>query len=296
MILAKTKEDSAMLQELTLPAGRPGSGRRRYAAAMYFNGKGLLSDSALEVFRVCSALDGEAPDALLRERGLGHEIPAAQALSPEMIITGLVGAVDAYIASHASPGIAEARAGLAQWQQGAIAPVEAQGNALLDRWLSPALDSLRLTHPSLADAIGLGAPLLRWITYDGYPIDQIGHTFASAHTYASIIGESDAPIAARDWDMGLFLIAPQILYRDRRHLAPELYLPLTGPHGWRFGTGQPMTIVPAHRPVWNEPQAVHMTKVGSQPFLCLYVWTKDVGSVAEVIPAKDWPALEALQL
>lgn len=26
--------------------------------------------------------------------------------------------------------------------------------------------------------------------------------------------------------------------RDHRHKAPELHVPLTGPHEWRFGTGE----------------------------------------------------------
>lgn len=296
MIRAESEQDRAMLQELTLPAGPAGSGRRRYAAAMYFNREGKLSDAALEVFRVCSPLDGDGPDALLRERGLASEIPGSQPTSPTMAIARLISACDHYIASLSGPGVAEARTGLAKWRQGVIAPVAVQGNPVLDRWLSPALAALRGTHSDLADAIELGAPLLRWITYDGYPIDQVGQAFATGHAYASIIGETGAPIPARDWEMGLFLIAPDILYRDHRHLAPELYLPLTGPHGWRFGVGQPLTILPAHRPVWNDPQAVHMTKVGSQPFLCLYIWTRDVGALAEIIPADDWPALEDLRL
>ena len=83
-----------------------------------------------------------------------------------------------------------------------------------------------------------------------------------------------------------------MLYRDHRHAAPELYVPLTGPHGWRFGPGAPLIVKPAHEPVWNDPCAPHLTKVGPVPFLCLYGWTRDAQSVAEVVPAADWAALE----
>jgi hypothetical protein len=96
--------------------------------------------------------------------------------------------------------------------------------------------------------------------------------------------------------MGLFVIAPQVLYRDHRHRASELYAPLTGPHGWRFGVQRPLRTLPAHRPVWNEPFAPHLTKVGPTPFLCLYAWTRDVNAGAEILPATDWSALETLRL
>ncbi|MDZ7908534.1 MAG: dimethylsulfonioproprionate lyase family protein [Gemmobacter sp.] len=117
--------------------------------------------------------------------------------------------------------------------------------------------------------------------------------FADGHAFASLLGEA-APIPAQDFDLGLFLIAPHVLYRDHAHAAPELYAPLTGPHGWRFGPGRPLVLKPAHQPVWNPPQRPHLTKVGALPFLCLFAWTREVNSPARVIPADDWPALEAL--
>src|SRR5690606_3198319 len=112
--------------------------------------------------------------------------------------------------------------------------------------------SLTPTHPVLANAIHTAAPHLGWITYDGYPADQIGPDFGQNHAFASLIG-SAGHLPAPDFDFGLFLIAPHILYRDHHHAAPELYAPLTGPHGWRFRPGGPLTLKPAHVPVWNPP-------------------------------------------
>jgi hypothetical protein len=111
----------------------------------------------------------------------------------------------------------------------------------------------------------------------------------------SLIGEG-AAIPAEDFDLGLFLIAPHVLYRDHAHPAPELYAPLTGPHGWRFGPGTPLTVKAAHEPVWNLPDAPHLTKVGPVPFLCVFGWTKDTHLPARVIPATDWPELEAMRI
>ncbi len=296
MIVASTEDDLRALARLCTPPGHPGSGRVRYAAAMYFNRAGQLSDAALEVYRIISPYDGEDPAGLLRSRGLGAEIPTMTAGSGAAAVRLLLEEGDRYLAGLSGSGIAEARAGLSRWGGG---PVELPGdpsrNPVVERWMAPALDQLAPSHPALAHAIGLAAPHLGWITYDGYPAEMIGAGFAGGHAYSSLIGEEGA-IAAPDWDLGLFLIAPHVLYRDHRHQAPELYAPLTGPHGWRFGPGRPLTIRPAHEPVWNDPFVPHLTKVGPVPFLCIFCWTRDVSAAAEVIAASDWPALEALRL
>jgi Dimethlysulfonioproprionate lyase len=117
----------------------------------------------------------------------------------------------------------------------------------------------------------------------------------AGHAAALIVGEG-APFEARDFDMGLFLIAPHVLHRDHNHAAPKLYAPLTGPHGWRFGPGTPLQVQPAHQPVWNPPFQPHLTKVGPVPFLCLTVRTRDVAQRAQVLPADDWAKLEDLRL
>ena len=83
------------------------------------------------------------------------------------------------------------------------------------------------------------------------------------------------------------------LYRDHTHPAPELYAPITGPHGWRFGIADPWKSLPANVPVWNEPDRVHATLVGEHPFLAIYAWTRDVHYPAIVVPADDWAEIEA---
>ncbi len=93
------------------------------------------------------------------------------------------------------------------------------------------------------------------------------------------------------FSLGLFLVAPRTFYRDRRHLAPELYAPLTGPTLWRFGHGGWSRRL-AHEPIWNEPSRVHATLVEEAPFLCIYVWTSNVSEPAAVVPAPDWEEIE----
>ena len=279
------------MNNLSLPLGAKGSGRARYAAAMEMYAQGQISPAVLEVYRVASARDGQDPAPMLAEIGVGDVMHKASAANH---VARLIDEADRYIAALPGRGVAEVRAGLNQWRGGDMR-VTPQANAVVNQHLSAALAPLRATHLALAQAIEGAEPHLTWITYDGYPLEEIGTDFAKGHAYASLIGES-GNVAAQDYDLGIFLIAPHVLYRDHHHAAPELYAPLTGPHGWRFGPHTPLITKPAHHPVWNDAHRPHMTKVGPTPFLALFGWIRDVAQVAQVIPAPDWPALEALRL
>lgn len=267
------------------PLGQPGSGRVRYGAAMALWRDGLISADVLEVYRVASAHDRRDPAMVLRELGL----PVPQSLK-ESSMLALYSAARDYLLALDHPGAEEVRAGLPQ-DPGPARPMINRPNAVVDAWLGPALALVEKDQPVLAAAIAAVQDQLEWITYDAYPLDLIGAGFAKGHAFASIVG-GDAPFAGVDYDMGLFLIPPDILYRDHSHPAPELYAPLTGPHGWRFGVDLPLSSKPAHEPVWNPPHRPHLTKVGPVPFFALYAWTRDVNELAIVLPASDWDKLE----
>ncbi|MDI3336746.1 dimethylsulfonioproprionate lyase family protein [Defluviimonas aestuarii] len=284
------RDDARARVDLYAALGQPGSGRVRYAAAMYFNCKGLLSSEALEVYRICSARDGDDPAALMATRGLAPNLPPPPDLNREQALRLLLDEVDRYLATLPGAGIAESRAGLAALRDGPVRPEPRGPDATVRAYLPAALAALTDSHPALATAIEMAEPHLCWRVYDSYPPEQIGTAFNAGHAYTSLIGEG--AIAADDFDLGLFLIAPGLLYRDHAHPAPELYAPLTGPHGWRFAPEGPITVKPAHEPVWNEPGQPHLTKVGPVPFLCIYCWTRDVNEPAQIIAATDWDALE----
>lgn len=273
---------------LHCPLGVPGSGRVRYGAAMTLWRDGLLSEPQLEVYREAAAHDARDPAPILAERHL-PPVPALPEASP---LAGLYHALRDYLLALDHPGAAEVRTGLPPDPGRPSAP-RSNGNTVVDRWLAPALATLDDGHLGLAQAIAAAAPLLEWQRYDAYPPDEIGPAFAEGHAFAPVLGDG-APFAADDFDMGLFLIAPGLLYRDHAHPAPELYAPLTGPHGWRFGADRPLVMKPAHMPVWNPPEQPHLTRVGSLPFLAIYVWTRDVTLPARILPATDWDRLEML--
>jgi len=278
---------------LGVALGGAGSARQRYGVAMGLYLAGQLGPAQLEAYRVAAGNDAASPAALLAERTL--PVPDTAPATPADSLRRLLDEADRYIASLPGPGIAEVRHGLAL-TRGQTARVAPPGrNGVVAAHLPPALAALNLTHPALAAAILATVPHLDWITYDAYPPEQIGPLFGTSHAFASLVGEAGT-FAANDFDMGLFLIAPHVLYRDHCHPAPELYAPLTGPHGWRFSPGAPLHLKPAHQPVWNLPMQPHLTKVGPTPFLALFCWTRNTALPAEVLPAQDWPDLEALRL
>lgn len=204
-------------------------------------------------------------------------------------IRDLIAAIDAHLIAHPFPGLADVRAGIEAARAGAVHHVEPAPPRC--GFLDQSIAAVRGAD-ALQSAIAAAAPLLRWVTYDSYPRADIGECFPKAHAFASIIG-SGAPVEAEDFDLGLFLIAPHVLYRDHHHAAPELYAPLTGPHRWRFGPDLAWAVKPAHEPVWNPPWQVHATLTGDVPFLCVFCWTRDVNVPAKVVFAKDWDMLEA---
>jgi hypothetical protein len=278
---------------VTAPLGEAGSGRVRYGAAMALYADGKLSAEQLECFRIASADDALDAAEVMRERGL--PLPPAQAPSGEALIRALVEEVDVYLGKLPGPGIAEVRNGLQAYRSVPFNQPKPANNAVVQQHLPAALAAAAQTEPALTALMSATAPLLNWIAYDLYDREVIGESFATSHAYCTLLGGEGA-FRVGDYDLGLFLIAPHVLYRDHRHPAPELYAPLTGPHGWRFKPGAPLTIKQAHEPVWNEPNQHHLTKVGPVPFFCIFGWTRDTDKPAEVLPATDWPQIEAARI
>ncbi len=212
-------------------------------------------------------------------------------LLAEQAIRRLVAEIEAYLATLTGLGAVEVRTGLGQWKHGPFVQRPTHETSL-PLELDMALKLLSADgHTSLALAIAQASKHLHWMTYDRYPLGEIGDTFGCSHSYCSIVGEG-SPIEAQDFDLGLFIIKPHTLYRDHQHKAPELYAPLTGPHGWRFRKGDPLIWKAAHQPIWNESNQHHATKTGPNPFLCIFGWTQDVGEKATVIGCDDWETLE----
>ncbi|MDH6268861.1 hypothetical protein M2360_004280 [Rhizobium sp. SG_E_25_P2] len=210
----------------------------------------------------------------------------------EQTVRALIAALDDYLSRFNGPGVADVRAGIGRFRGGPVREKAPHGIAAVDH-VDVALDWMTANGEApLAGAIRAAMPYLDWRAYDPYPREIIGETYATNHCATILIGEHGL-IQAEDFDLGLFGFGPNILYRDHKHAAPELYAPFTGPNGWRFQPGDPLDWRPAHEPVWNEAWAPHAFRSGNVPFLCVYGWTKDVNIPAEMILCDDWAAVEA---
>ncbi len=221
-------------------------------------------------------------------RGRG---PKAGHKTAEQKIRTLIAEIDVYLGTLGGPGADEVQTALSRWKDGPVNVLSPRKTGLPDELAT----SLRLLNAdgyhSLASAIADAAAYLCWTTYDLYPRHEIGEAFATGHSFCSIVGKR-CQIEAEGFDLGLFIIKPNTFYRDHRHAAPELYAPLTGPHGWRFAKGDALEWQQAHQPVWNAPYRHHATKTGPNPFLGIFGWTRDTQEAATVIACDDWAMLE----
>ena len=146
----------------------------------------------------------------------------------------------------------------------------------------------------IAQAIDAAKGRLRWRVDDGLYYDhgaEVGSGYAMGNMHCNLVGPHRAVFPAQDFLLGLFLLGPRILYRDHDHDAPEFYLNLTGPTGWRFAKG-PWLEYPAGSMLWNEPNSVHSTRVYETPFLSVFAWSRDVHAKCRVVAADDWITTE----
>ena len=125
----------------------------------------------------------------------------------EQTIRDLVREIDTYLGRFEGAGVSDVRAGIARWRDGPIRPISGRRLSVLGL-LDQAVGCLAESgERSLANAIERAVPYLPWITYPGYDRDVIGARFAENHAHASFMGE-EGLIKAGDYDLGLFIIAP----------------------------------------------------------------------------------------
>ena len=169
-------------------------------------------------------------------------------------------------------------------------PREREG--LLDRSIES------VTKPglqSLGSALGRLRDQLTWRIDDGlfYPPDaNVGEGYLNGNLHTELIGPDGCVFRDEEFSLGIFMLAPATLYRDHDHAAPELYLNLTGPCGWRFDRGS-WRDFSAGSIVWNPDGRVHAMRTYEQPFLSVYSWTANVKSRCRVLPMDDWQDIEA---
>ena len=121
---------------------------------------------------------------------------------------------------------------------------------------------------------------------------DVGVGYKTGNMHTLLIGPENAPVKSDQYLLGLFLLAPYTLYRDHKHPAPELYVTLTGPTGWRFDIGEWEEHEAGSR-LFNPSNVAHATRVDEVPFFALFAWELGVvPSICSVVNAPDWDEVE----
>lgn len=149
--------------------------------------------------------------------------------------------------------------------------------------------------PVLKAALIAAKGHLHWKVDDGeYYANgaDVGVGYKTGNMHTLLVGPENAIVTSNQYLLGLFLLAPYTLYRDHKHLAPELYVTLTGPSAWRFELGEWEEYEAGSR-LFNPSNVVHATRVDETPFLALFAWELGAApSICSVVNVSDWDQIE----
>ncbi len=118
---------------------------------------------------------------------------------------------------------------------------------------------------------------LKWSVDNGLFYEQnsqIGDDYLSGNMHAELIGPKNGIFKYGDLRLGLFLLEPNIFYKDHKHEAPELYLNLSNGTSWRFEKKE-WEKKKAGSIIYNQPFTTHAMYVGNEPFFSVWCWPKN---------------------
>jgi hypothetical protein len=216
--------------------------------------------------------------------------------SPRVVLRDLIREIDLYLAAHPGAGVAETRIGIASLPNRNMVHAQRGPNIGL-----PPKDILRdvtmvlgilETHQSALAYVVRAA--LRHLTWYWSEVGTFDGSDPFSYAYAPLIG-ANGPISSHDLALGLMLIAPHGMLGFQSCAASTLYAPVTGPHGWRFAPNQPLSLKPAHRPIWIAPNHPHLIKVGPDPFLAIRCLHGNIATLPKPIAADDWQRVEQVR-
>ena len=104
--------------------------------------------------------------------------------------------------------------------------------------------------------------------------EEIGDDYLNGNMNSELIGPKNGLFRSDDFRLGLFLLEPDIFYKDHMHEAPELYVNLTNKIFWRFNFSNWIEKKSGDI-IFNKPFEVHAMKVNEIPFLSIWCWPKN---------------------
>lgn len=100
-------------------------------------------------------------------------------------------------------------------------------------------------------------------------------SFADGHAFIELLGP-DGLLTVERVRMGLFLLAPRVVYPAHAHDAEELYLILAGTGAWQLSDAAFKTKDPGDL-VHIAPGQPHAIEVGGRGVLTLWAWRGEIG-------------------
>jgi len=164
--------------------------------------------------------------------------------------------------------------------------------------LASAIDNMRscsdIHIAALGSAMNEAAHLLPWCVDNGHFYaagTDIGTAYLETNMNCQLAGPTAAMLPTADFRLGFFFFGAKSLYRDHRHPACELYIPLTAPTLWRHDT-KGWTEQVAGSVIFHQANRVHAMQTREVPFLALFAWYGAVHDICELVPVDDWAELE----
>ena len=139
---------------------------------------------------------------------------------------------------------------------------------------------------SIKESINLSLKSLRWNIDNGLYYDKdcdVGSDYLFGNMNTELIGPVNGHFKSKELKLGLFLLEPEIFYKDHKHEASELYINLTSGTKWRFNNSE-WQSKSAGSIIYNEPYKVHAMKVGTDPFLSIWCWPKNSSKKCVLVP------------
>jgi hypothetical protein len=117
-------------------------------------------------------------------------------------------------------------------------------------------------------AIANAAPTLSW--RQTYTAREVDAEFLANYAWTEILGPV-GPIAAERITSGLLLLGSGTFYPPHRHLAEEIYVPVSGTAEWQQGVQAWISRRP-ESVIYHRSEERHAMRTAAEPLLALYIW------------------------
>ena len=152
--------------------------------------------------------------------------------------------------------------------------VAQQGLPVL-QWLETAITNIAPEFEAVGKHLNFWSPNLAWA--QTYSVAEVGRAFLDRYGWTELIG-SRGPIVSETLAAGFLLLGPETEYPPHRHVAEEVYVPISGQAQWRRGAA-PWHKQPTGAPIYHASGESHAMRTTIAPLLALYLWR--AGDLAE---------------